>query len=182
MLQTNSKQFWNVVRGRKNDKLSLIFKGNVVPDYECASLNNRTFAETFSQPTSANQIIPLEPSKFSLMDIIVVVSEGIRSIINRQTNSSACGCDGITTKFLKNTADYSSIILERIFTQSLLTAELPTEWLINKVVQVLNSRPRHDPHNFLPISLTSVPCKILEHVIPTHLIKFLQEHDFFTPA
>lgn len=182
MLQKNPKQFWNIVRGNKHNNLSLITQGNVIPDHQCACLLNRTFAETFSEPSSSNDILPAKPFNFPSMDIIVISSEGIRSIINKLKISSSCGCDGITTKFLKNTAEYSSLILERIFTQSLLTAVLPNDWLINRVVPLHKSGTTHDPGNFRPISLTSVPCKILEHVIYSHLIKFLQDNDFFTPA
>lgn len=42
------------------------------------------------------------------------------------------------------------------------------------------SGDRHSPNNYRPVSLTSICCKIMEHVIYSHIIKFLESNSFFT--
>lgn len=58
---------------------------------------------------------------------------------------------------------------------------LPLDWKTGKIIPIHKSGDTHHPFNYRPISLTSVPCKIMEHVIYTHLINFLDDNNFFTP-
>lgn len=90
---------------------------------------------------------------------------GVAKIIENLKLSSAAGIDNINSKFLKNTKEYSSIILSKIFEQSLLTSTLPSDWKVGKVVPVHKSSDKHIVNNYRPISLTSIPCKILEHIL-----------------
>lgn len=64
--------------------------------------------------------------------------------------------------------------------QSLHHHTLPNDWLTGKVIPVHKSGETQDPCNYRPISLTSVSCKVLEHVIFSHLVNFLESNQFFT--
>lgn len=77
---------------------------------------------------------------------------------------------------------YSSIILSKLFTQSLEQQILPKDWKVGRVIPLHKGGDKHNPLNFRPISLTSIPCKILEHVIYSNLINFLDSNSFFHPA
>lgn len=59
---------------------------------------------------------------------------------------------------------------------------LPDDWIIGKVVPVFKSGNKQSPLNYRPISLTSIPCKIFEHVIFSNLVNFLDSNSFFTEA
>jgi len=37
-----------------------------------------------------------------------------------------------------------------------------------------------DPSNYRPVSLTSVPCKIMESIIKDNLLKFVEENQILT--
>lgn len=50
---------------------------------------------------------------------------------------------------------------------------------MSKVVPVYTSGNKNVPLNYRPISITSVPCKIMDHVIYTHIINFLDTNNFF---
>lgn len=183
MLKNNPRQFWNFVRGSERRAIALLTaEGHPVPDVECASVLNDTFIKAFSHQATINNQISLPSPHYLPMDAIFVTSEGIRAVIKKLKNSSSCGVDGINAKFLKNTVEYSSIILSCIFSQSLQHSSLPEDWLVGKIVPVHKSGLTHNPSNFRPISLTSVPCKILEHIIFTHLVNFLESNQFFTPS
>lgn len=106
--------------------------------------------------------------------------EGIRKLIENFKPFFSPRDDGINATFLKNTAWFSSLILCRIFSQSLESSTLPNDWKVGKVVPLHKSGNTNDPHNYRPISLTSVPCKLLEHVIYCNLVNFLENNSFFT--
>lgn len=179
LLQSNPKRFWNVVRNRDNLTIALTDKsGESIPSSQCASTLNTVFARSFcaTHPDicprfTAPSYVPMEP--------ILLDSSGIRSIINNLKRSSSCGIDGITSKFLQATAEYSSILLNLIFTKSLNSSSLPKDWKTGKVIPLHKSGDTHNPQNYRPISLTSIPCKIFEHVIFSHLVNFLESNKFF---
>lgn len=50
------------------------------------------------------------------------------------------------------------------------------------MVALHKSGSKESPDNYRPISLTSVPCKILEHVLFSHLVRFLDSNSFFSCA
>lgn len=179
LLKTNPKRFWNVVKTRDNRTIALTDEsGETIPSSQCASVLNVVFSRSFCSAQSgispsftAPSYLPMEP--------ILLDSSGISSIINNIKRSSSCGIDCVTSKFLQATAEYSSIILNLIFTKSLNNSSLPRDWKTGKVVPLHKSGDTHNPHNYRPISLTSIPCKIFEHVIFSHLVNFLESNRFF---
>lgn len=92
------------------------------------------------------------------------------------------GADLINAKFLKGTKAYSSLFLLLIFQQSIDTGEIPDDWRIGKVVPIHKSGNSASPYNYRPISLTSISCKILEHILYSEIFHFLDSNSFFSYA
>lgn len=116
------------------------------------------------------------------MDPVTVHLSGIAKLIGKLPFNSAPGFDGINSKFLKGTSVFSSIIMTKIFQQSINTSSLPPQWKTGKVVPLHKSGSKNSPINYCPISLTSTWCILLEHVIFTNLVNFLDSNSFFTTA
>lgn len=114
------------------------------------------------------------------MDPIIFNSTGIKAIIKKVKPKASCGIDEINTKFLQNTVEYCSIILECIYSQSYNPGNLPSDWKTGKIIPIHKTGPIHDPQNYRPISLTSIPCKVMEDIIYTHLVDFLEQNNCFT--
>lgn len=53
---------------------------------------------------------------------------------------------------------------------------------MGKIIPIHKAGDKHCPLNYRPISLTSIPCKILEHIIYSQLVKFLESNNFFSAA
>lgn len=182
LLKQNPKKFWSIVNKRDEHKISLCDgAGNFVFEHHCAEVLNVSFTNAFTSDTSI--VLPWLPAlSFSPMDSITVDCFGIKKLIDVLPVSSSAGTDRINSKFLKGTAMYSSIILTQIFKQSLEDGRLPDDWKVGKIIPLYKSGNQHNPLNFRPISLTSVPCKLLEHVIASHLIQHLESNSFFIPV
>lgn len=180
MLTNNPKAFWSIVNDHEQSEISLFDpQSNTIPKRDCANVLNQTFATTFSD-VSVSPYPDYNCFVRFPMDAVMIDYAGIVAIIKRLKLSSSCGPDNINTKVLKNTAVYSSIILSKIFEQSLLHGILPEDWKVGKVVPLHKSGDKHSPSNYRPISLTSVCCKIMEHVIYSQLVNFLESSSFFT--
>jgi hypothetical protein len=48
------------------------------------------------------------------------------------------------------------------------------------VSRIFKKGDKHASENYRPMSLTSVPCKLLEHVICKHMLKHLEKHKMLT--
>jgi hypothetical protein len=59
---------------------------------------------------------------------------------------------------LKN---YVAYPLAKIYRQSLDSGNVPQDWEKAKDVPIFKKGTKSDPGNYRPVSLTSVPCKIL---------------------
>lgn len=108
------------------------------------------------------------------MEPIVFDNYGFECLIGKLRISSSCGVDNVNSKFLANTKVYCSIISTKLFAQSLETSCIPDEWKVGKVVPLHKSGDRHSPNNYRPVSLTSLRCKTMEHVIYSHIVNFLE--------
>lgn len=180
MLSNDPKKFWRVINPSSEQTITLINgSGDAIAPEQCASSLNISFTGNFCRTIN----VPLPPKicyNYPIMFPIMIDSVGVENIIKSLKLSSAPGCDLITTKFLKGTCAYSSIILTKIFQQSLHEGVLPIEWKIGKIVPFHKSGDKHSPLNYRPISLTSIPCKILEHILYSNLATFLESNSFFT--
>ena len=53
----------------------------------------------------------------------------------------------------------------------------PDDWEHANVTAICKKGARHDAANYRPVSLTSLCCKLLEHVIVSNMVKDLEKHD-----
>lgn len=182
IMRVNPKKFWKILTPSKSsNNISLSYPdGSNVPIDERSDVINSYFSSVFTNEPTLDDF---DPPNLSLSDMppIIITSQGILKLIEKMKISSAPGHDGITAKILKGTKVFSSSILEIIFTQSITDSSLPTDWKINKVVPVYKSGSRSDPSNYRPISLTSIACKLLEHIIYSQIACHLGNHSFFFP-
>ena len=59
-----------------------------------------------------------------------------------------------------------------------------TQWLICKqanVAAIYKKGDRTKPENYRPISLTSVPCKLMERIMRDQIVEHMTRNNFFSP-
>lgn len=83
--------------------------------------------------------------------------------------------------FLKNTSAYAALVLCKLFQQSLDHFVLPKVWKIGKVISIHKSGSKAF-FNYRPIYLTSTSSKMLDHIIFTNFVSFLESNSFFSSA
>ena len=54
--------------------------------------------------------------------------------------------------------------------------------MVPNVTPVLKKHSKSDPKNYCPISLTSVVCKYIEHIIVSQIIKHLEKNNILTDS
>lgn len=114
------------------------------------------------------------------MPDIQMNADGIAGLIQALKLSSSAGGDEISSKLLKNTSSLSSAILSLFFQQSISTGEVPHDWKKAQIIPVHKSCDQTKASNYRPISLTSIPSKLLEHIIATNLMHYLESINFYS--
>jgi hypothetical protein len=67
--------------------------------------------------------------------------------------------------------------LQIIFNRALETGDSPKDWKTASVTPIFKKGTKGDPGNYRPVSLTSVPCKILESIIKDRVMSHLLENN-----
>ena len=182
-LKTNPKLFHSYLRHRRVGRPSVgplkMADGSITDD---PALMAERFAESFLRVFTDN--VPLNPapnqvSDASLSDIIVTPEDVDKEIKTLDVNSCP-GADGIHPRFLARCSSAVSLPLSIIFNSSLSEGSLPSEWLASQIAPIFKKGARTDPLNYRPVSLTSVPCKVLEKIIVKHLRAYLEENELLS--
>ncbi|XP_065650589.1 uncharacterized protein LOC136078725 [Hydra vulgaris] len=90
------------------------------------------------------------------------------------------GADKLCSIVLKNCAASFTLPLTLIFGESLKTSQLPIQFKSANVTPIYKKGDKTLASNCRPISLTSIPCKILESIIRERIKKNLDENNLLT--
>ena len=90
-------------------------------------------------------------------------------MIKKLKANSAPGPDGITPRLLQELVEEVATPLSHIFTKSMAEGAVPEDWRIANVTPIFKKGKKARTGNYRPFSLTSVPGKIMEHVIKESL-------------
>ena len=91
--------------------------------------------------------------------------------------NKACGPDELPARVLKEMSQSASGWLAFIFQQSLNLNVVPSDWSKALITAVFKKDNKSLPSNYRPISLTSICCKVMEHVVLSHMAKHLSKHN-----
>lgn len=182
ILSHNPRRFWQVINPDELRMIALASDtGEVASDADSADLFNSAFSSVFTVESDV-PCFPLAEITASCMPPLNFFIDGIVSLIQNSKATTSSGIDDINMKLLKNTMHVSAMYLCLIFSQSLSTGDIPFDWKVGKVFPIFKSGNRNSPLNYRPISLTSIPCKLMEHVIYSEIMNFLDSNNFFHPS
>ena len=88
--------------------------------------------------------------------------------------NKASGPDNISAKALTICAEEIAPILTVLFTQSFNSGESPNDWLTANITPVFKKGDKSNPSNYHPISLTSLCCKLMEHILCHNIMNHLE--------
>lgn len=179
-MSSSPKKFWRYLQPKRKISNNFLIHGNFTQEASLiAEALNSNFVSVF---TSDNRSLPPIESLDHIPRIaeLHISEEGILALLLNLDEKKSPGPDLIPTAFLKRYAEWISKYLRIIFQQSLLLGSLPDDWKVSRIVPIFKSGNETDVANYRPISLTSQCCKILEHIICSHITNHLENHSLLT--
>ena len=125
---------------------------------------------------SEHSQVPLLDRSAPFMEDIVVTEEGVTQLLKGLKPSKALGPDELHPRVLKELATELGPVFAHLFQQSIDKGEIPKEWSLANICPLLKKGDRSLACNCRPVSLTCVPCKLLEHIVCTKIMAHLEEH------
>jgi hypothetical protein len=151
-----------------------------VSDKDKADALNSYFKTTFTQEDGL-PVPDIGPSSFPSITNINFSVDGVKKLLKELKTAKSQGPDNIPARVLKEIADEVAGMLTFIFHQSYNSSTMPNDWSTALVTPVFKKGNKSDPQNYRPISLTCLCCKMMEHIILSHLNKHLSSHNILSP-
>ena len=188
----NLKRFWTYMKHQRSGTVGippLKAQGRLITDPKLkAEALNSQFNKAFSdgrtytaEEFAAKCTMPDKAEDYPPMAEITVTARGIEKLLAKMNPSKAAGPDGIPPRVLRELASEAAPLLARIYNSSLASGVVPADWKEATVAPVYKKGEQYDPANYRPISLTSIPCKVFEHVLVSAIMDHLEDSDILVP-
>ena len=179
------KSFWRYIKAQKQDSVGVapLRKGNrLFSDSKAkAELLSDQFKSVFNVGTPDTQNVQLFGPNFPTIEELCIEEKGVQKLLQELNPSKAGGPDEIPSRFLKYLASELAPSITQLFRQSIDGGVLPEVWKQAWITPVYKKGNRNDPANYRPVSLTCILCKMLEHILCTHIRRHLDNHGILTP-
>lgn len=175
------KNLFTYIKSMRNDKsgIAALRKDGILTENvkEKANILNEQFRKAFSVETSEKKIPDKGTSHFPHMQNINITVAGVTKLLHQINPHKATGPDQICGKVLKELKEHLSPVITQIFTKTIETGKIPTDWKHANVCPVFKKGDKHNAINYRPISLTCILCKIMEHIIASNMMHHLENNN-----
>ena len=120
-------------------------------------------------------------SQFPVLNNINITFNGITKLLNGLKPNKSPGSYNLGPRLLKELAEDIAPLLLMILHKSLATGEVPDDSRTANVTTAFKKGQKYQAENYRPISLTSICCKIMEHVIASQIMNNWQKEDILYP-
>jgi len=181
-IKNNKKGFFNYIiskRKARDNVGPLLNEAGVLvmEDAEKAELMNAFFASVFNAKAGPqeSQAPQAREEAYKEDDFPLVEEDCVRDRLSDLDAHKSMGPDGMHPRVLRELADVIAEPLSIIFERSWRTGEVPKDWRKANVTPISKRARRRTRGTTGPVSLTSIPGKVMEQLILEVIIKQVEE-------
>jgi hypothetical protein len=148
---------------------------------------NRQFSSVFSREDPSEGLPEFGKRTEELLCNLSITEDVVQKYLEQLDPYKSQGGDGLNPFVMRHCAESFALPLSLIFKKSIEDGEVPEAWREANVTPIFKKKgSRLVPGNYRPVSLTSVPCKLLEKIVRDVVMEFLvknkliseQQHGF----
>jgi hypothetical protein len=175
------KRFWKYIKSRKKDTVPISIlkdsEGNpVINNTGKAKILNQQYDSVFTDEDLSNTP-NLGRNNIPIINTPYITEKGVNLLLKKLDTTKATGPDLIPTRILKEAADEITSFLTSIFNKSITSGEVPTNWKLSNITAIYKKGDKTQAVNYRSVSLTSICCKLMEHIIYHHIMNHLEDHN-----
>jgi len=112
----------------------------------------------------------------------IIQEDAVNDLLCHLDTYKSMGPEGIHPRVLRELMEELAKPLSIIYQQSWLTGEVPDDWRLANVTPIYKKGWKEDPGNYRPLSLTSMPGKIMERFILSALTQHVKDNQGIRPS
>ena len=182
------KKLWGYIKSRNQENCGIgdLQSGDGVKiardPTEKADIIHTQFDSVFSNPIPKIINFFRKEDRLPTFDRIYVRRSGLLKLLLNINVHKAKGPDNIPGRLLKICAHELVDVYQILFQASLDQGIVPPDWKGANVVPLFKKGDKSKAENYRPISLTSISCKILEHVVHSNIMGHLDRFNILDDA